>query len=466
MFHVNRERLWHPFLMRVVAAALVLITFSSQTEPTVPAAILKHIEQELASARIPGASIAIVSGNETVTSGYGIADTRSKDLVTPDTLMHIGSLTKLFTALAVTATLHARELPLETPVGKVKPGLSARAAAATFHELLSHTSGLRDRQGDAGSDDELALASSSRELTDADFLFPGGLVFSYSNPGYALAGAALESMIKKGFAEALRDAVLAPLAMERSTMRPSEALSRAHAVGHRSNGESPAAIPEPANDTRIWPAGYLWTNAADMGRALNVLINQGQVDGRQALPRAVIDKVTSPHAPMPNVFVGGHYGYGLMIARDRDVLIYEHGGTLPGFSAILRIAPERRLGIAIMTNLDNAPLRRVAQVVMGRALNLPEAKLTPRQDVAVSVAEMKPLLGRYENRGSAELAVRGEDVVLILDDGPPLVVTRVGENRYVGYPKPGAPGPEFVVEPGTQETPGYLHFALWAYRRR
>ena len=452
--------------MRAVAAALALIALTSQPQPIAPAEIVKLIERELASARVPGAAIAIVSGTQTSATGYGISDARSKELVTPDTLMQVGSLTKLLTALAVASSLQARELPLETPLGKVKPGLNTRAAAATFHELLSHTSGLRDRQSDSGSDDELALASSARELTDAAFLFPPGLVFSYSNYGYALAGAGLESIIKKGFAEALRDAALAPLGMERSTMRRSEAEAKPHAVGHRLDGEATIAIAEAANDTRIWPAGYLWSTATDLSRVLAALIHQGRVQGQPGLPRDVIEKVTAPQAPMPNVFVGGHYGYGLMIARDRDVLIYEHGGTLPGFSAILRVAPERQLGFAIIANLDNAPLRRVAQVVMGRAFNLPESTPPARQEVAVSATEMKPLLGRYENRSTVDLAARGEDVVFVLDDGPPLLVTRVGEDRYVARSKPGAPGPEFVVQPGTRETPGYLHFALWAHRRR
>ena len=99
-----------------------------------------------------------------------------------------------------------------------------------------------------------------------------------------------------------------------------------------------------------------------MSRALSALMSQGRVTGRRGLPPTVDrDASAAPHAPMPNIFAGGQYGYGLMIARDRDMLFYEHGGTLPGFSSILRIAPERRLGIAILTNLDNAPLRRVAQ---------------------------------------------------------------------------------------------------------
>ncbi|MGH9172941.1 MAG: serine hydrolase domain-containing protein, partial [Vicinamibacterales bacterium] len=251
-----------------------------------------------------------------------------------------------------------------------------------------------------------------------------------------------------------------------STVRPSEVRSRPHAVGHRRQGDAITTLGPPANDTRIWPAGYLWTNATDMSRALSALVNRGRVEGYTGLPPAVIDRVTTPHVAMPNVFVGGHYGYGLMIARDRDVLMYEHGGTLPGFSAILRVAPERRLGIAILTNLGDAPLRRIAQAVMARTLGLPDAVPAARTETAVSLAEMQPFLGRYENRGSVEVAVRDDSVMLILDDGPPLAVTRIGENRFLARPKPGAPGPEFVLEPAGDASPPYLHFGLWAYVRR
>ncbi len=450
----------------VLTAALALGVLSTQSDPTRPAAVAKDIEQELVTARVPGAAIAIVLGDEVFASSFGVADAESATPMTPLTLMHVGSVTKLFTALAVATTLHARALPLDTPVGKVMPGLTPRAAETTFHQLLSQTSGLRDRPGDSGEDDELALAASARALSSSDFVLPAGVVFSYSNLGYALAGAALESLSKKGFAEALRESALTPLGMERSTIRPSEVLSRAHAVGHRLQGKAPATVKPPANDTRIWPAGYLWTTAADMSRGLAALLNGGRVAGHAGLPAAVVDLVTTPHVPMPNVFVGGDYGYGLMIARDRDVMVYEHGGTLPGFSAILRVAPERRFGIAILTNLDNAPLRRIAQVVMAKTLGLPDLTPATRTETAVSAEEIRPFVGRYENRGAAEITVRDGAVVLVLDDGPHFAVTRIGDNRYLARPKPGALGPEFVLQPATDGSPAYLHLALWAYVRR
>jgi hypothetical protein len=69
----------------------------------------------------------------------------------------------------------------------------------------------------------------------------------------------------------------------------------------------------------------------------------------------------------------------------------------------------------------------------------------------------------YRNRGTAELAVKDKQVVLVLDDGPTFAVRRLEGNRFLARPAPNVPGPEFVLEPARGNVPGYLHFALWAY---
>jgi CubicO group peptidase (beta-lactamase class C family) len=452
--------------MRVLALVLVSAALGFQSDAISPAAVAKHIEQELTAARVPGAAIVVVSGDEIFAGSYGVADAEHQTAMTPATLLQAGSLTKLFTALGVAATLESRQLPYDTRLGQVMTGLGPQAATATFHQLLSQTSGLRDRSGDNGASDEAALAAAARGLGAADFILPAGLVFSYSNPGYALAGAGLEAIRKQPYADALHDTTLAPLGMTQSTLRLTQVAARPHAVGHRLDGASTIALRTPNNDTRIWPAGYLWTNAADMSRALSALVSRGAVAGQRGLPPSVIARVSTPHAPMPNIFVEGHYGYGLMIFRDRNTLMFEHGGTNAGFSSMLRVAPDRRFGIAILTNLDNAPLRRIAQSVMARALVLPEASIPVRQETPVSADELKELLGLYQNRGTAEVAVRDGRVVLSLDGGPAWPVTRIGEHRYLSRPKPEVAGPEFVLQSAAGNAPPYLHFALWAYAKQ
>jgi len=311
----------------------------------------------------------------------------------------------------------------------------------------------------------VALGDNARELTAADFLLPAGTVFSYSNLGYSLAGAALEGLRKRPYADVMRAEIFSPLGMTRSTLRLRVATAGDHAVGHRPENDALAVVRPIANDTRISPAGYMWASATDLSRALFALMHQGRIGGKQLLPESVMTRVMTPHTPLPNVFVGGHYGYGLMIARDRGELVYEHGGTLPGFSSILRFAPARGVGIAILSNLDNAPLRRIAQSVLGKVLALPEQPPAARKETPVTPGEMKPFLGRYRNRGVAELTVQSGRVVLILDDGPPMGVSRLASNRFLARPAPTIAGPEFVVHAASPTAPAYLHLALWAYAK-
>ena len=452
-------------MIRVAVGFLALLSalIATAQAPPDPGQVADLIVAELKAARVPGAGVAVVSGDQMVARGYGVANAETGTPLQATTAVHLGSLTKLFTALAVVKALDAAKLPPETPIGPYVQGLGASASAATFDQLLSQTGGLRDRAGDSGTDGEAELGNSARELTGADFILPAGTVFSYTNLGYALAGAGLEGLRKQPYADVMRADIFNPLGMSRSTIRLKVATAADHAVGHRLENDSLKVVSPIANDTRIWPAGYMWSSANDMARALFALMHEGQVDGKQVLAAAVIDQVRAPHAAMPNVFVGGSYGYGLMMTRDRGVQIYEHGGTLPGFSSMLRFTLERRLGIAILTNMDNAPLRRIAQVVMTKALALPDQPPAARKETPVAPAEMKGLLGVYRNRGTADITVQAGRVVLILDEGPPMAVTRIAPHRYLARATPTAPALEFVLEPATDKTPTYLHFALWAY---
>jgi CubicO group peptidase (beta-lactamase class C family) len=435
---------------------------AQEAAPSVTA-VAAMIERELRAANVPGASFAVVSGNRAMAGRYGLADAERGVAMTPSTLLQVGSLNKLVTAFALLGTLHERRIALDAPIGQHIDGLHPRLAGVTFHQLLSQTSGLRDQAGASGTSDEGALAARVRAITDADFVLPSGTVFSYSNLGYATAGFALEQLRKQPFADALADAALKVMLMRTSTMRPSVAQQRPHAVGHRLDNGTVVAIRDVDNDTSLWPAGYLWTTAEEMGRFLRLLAN-GTEKARGPVP-SFLARVSTPHTPMPNVFVGGHYGYGLMVASDRGTRIYEHGGTQRGFSSILRVAPDRQFGIVILSNLDGAPLRRIAQMVMAEALGLPAQPPPARRETAVTADEMNPLVGVYRNRGTAEIAVREGRVVLILDRGQPLAVSRIGEHRYLARPTPEIAGPEFVLQPATASAPAYLHLALWAFAR-
>jgi CubicO group peptidase (beta-lactamase class C family) len=446
----------------VALATSALVGAQTPTAATAEA-LAAAIERELKAARVPGASFAVTSGVESVVRSYGLADVPADAPMRRETLLQVGSLNKVMTALALATTLQQQRIAFDEPIGKHIPNLTPRLAAVTFHQLLSQTAGLRDEAGANGTNDESALEKRVRAIGERDFVLPAGTVFSYSNLGYATAGYALQHLRKRPYADALADAMLRPLEMQRTTMRPDDASRNPRAAGHRFEGGDAIAIRDFDNDTSLWPAGYLWTTASELLPVLRALSNVGGAPA--ALPPSLLARVTSPHTPMPNIFVGGHYGYGLMVANVQGISIYEHGGTQRGFSSILRAAPGERVGVLILTNLDNAPLRNTAQKVMAEALHVKNIPAVERTETSVPPMEMSGLIGVYRNRGTAEIAVRDGRVVLILDGSPPMPVTRVDNRRYVARTRPGPGGLEFVLQPATATVPPYLHFALWAYVR-
>src|SRR5688500_18511978 len=106
--------------MRIAATLLIALFLARPAAQSNPdaAAITRHIEQELAGAKIPGAGIAVVAGDSVFAGSYGVADFERGEAMTPATLMHAGSINKMFTALAVTSTLTARKIPLSSTVGQ------------------------------------------------------------------------------------------------------------------------------------------------------------------------------------------------------------------------------------------------------------------------------------------------------------------------------------------------------------
>lgn len=102
------------------------------------------LEGELASAGIPGCSIAVVNASGPVwCGGFGFADLRGRRRATPETVYHLFSGTKLFTAAAVLHLAERGLLALEDPVTEFIPEAEGARGITLLH-LLSHRSGLKD----------------------------------------------------------------------------------------------------------------------------------------------------------------------------------------------------------------------------------------------------------------------------------------------------------------------------------
>lgn len=296
-------------------------------DETARASVVEVVRSALSRSGTPGAAVAVVVDDRVaLAEGLGVLSAETGMPVTPDALFQIGSMTKVFTAAAVLVAAERGLVDLERPLGGSVRGLAPCLARVTLGQLLSHTAGLIDEPDEYGPHDEDALAAYARSWNEEYCLLAPGRAFSYSNSGFALAGLALQEATGKPYADAVSELVFAPLGMTRTTFRPTAAITYPVAVGHRVVEGRPVVVRPMADDARLWPAGEIFSSARELARFAVAFLNQGRLEGRQALPPSVVRRMLQPRGEVTGL--GSHYGCGMFLDDYRGLPRAGHDGTL------------------------------------------------------------------------------------------------------------------------------------------
>jgi CubicO group peptidase (beta-lactamase class C family) len=265
-----------------------------------------------------------------------------------DTQYRIGSLTKTFVAVLIMRLRDEGRLDLADPVGQYLD--AGQAGGATIAQLLSHTAGLASET--PGAWWERTPGDLRPEL--ADILgpqpqrHPAGRLFHYSNPGFALLGALVGQLRGRPWHEVLRQEILAPLGMTRTTAEPQPPRARGFAV----HPWADVLQLEPVEGTGLMaPAGELWSTAEDLCRFAVFLLDGDD----RILPAATLAEMRIPAAPPGDSAWASGYGLGLQLFRLDGRLLYGHSGSMPGCVAILCVSAEDGVGGIALANVTSGP---------------------------------------------------------------------------------------------------------------
>ncbi len=265
-----------------------------------------------------------------------------------DTQYRIGSLTKTFVAVLVMRLRDEGRLDLGDPLGKY---LGIRQAeSVTIAQLLSHTAGLASEADGPWwerTSGELRPELASI-LGDEPARHPAGRLFHYSNPGYALLGALVGELRGRVWHEALRQEILEPLGMARTTVQPEPP----HARGFAVHPWADAMQLEPAEETGLMaPAGELWSTADDLCRFAAFLLDGDD----RVLAAETLAEMRTPAAPPGDDVRDAGYGLGLQLFRLDGRLFFGHGGSMPGFLATLCVSAADGVGGIALANVTSGP---------------------------------------------------------------------------------------------------------------
>jgi serine-type D-Ala-D-Ala carboxypeptidase/endopeptidase len=360
----------------MLVACLLSLPASAKDAPT---DVERWIEARVADGSVGAAAFAEIVAADIRTRGFG----KRADGEVPgaDTQFQAGSVTKVFTNLLLAemaedeAMAAATGTRYETTLGDVfGEALAPRnpaVARITLEQLATHTSGLPrlpanldasdaiDPYGRYDAEDLLAGLAGTRDEQ------PLGRFYAYSNFGAAVLGEALGRLDGRGYRTALRERVIRPANLRRTTFAPDADSARATAGGE--------AV-DPWRFDAFAPAGGLWSSAGDLAYLVSIYF--GRKNSWLHDKNSASDRVVD----------AGSFGvsHTWHLAAAGDATILWHNGATHGFHAMVAFRRDEQRGLVVLVAGEADP----TEVVLRALGNVPARPRAAQVDAAV--------LGQYQ----------------------------------------------------------------------
>ena len=360
------------------------------------------LAERMAAHHVPGVSIAVIdSGRIVWAKGFGVKEAGTADSVTPETLFQAASISKPVTATAMLRLVEQGKLSLDENVNrylkswKLPENRYTARAKVTLRRIVSHNAGLTVHgfPGYAVGDtiptvpqilDGERPANTAAVRVDT---FPGA-ISSYSGGGVTIEQLVLQDVTGKPFPALLKELVLDPAGMTRSTYeQPLPGARRAEAASaHSSNGEVKKG------KWHIYPemaAAGLWTTPKDLAAwALEIAAARAGRSSKVLSQAMATRMLTAQKEP---------FGLGPALGGTGRGFHFGHGGSNEGFRCELIYFPEVGKGAAIMTNADDGSAV-VSETFMALAAEYgwPDYGQEERATVVLDPKALDALAGEYQ----------------------------------------------------------------------
>lgn len=362
--------------------------------------------------RVPGVVVGILDGDRQSVAAWGIANRETGVPMRPDSVLQIGSISKVFTATLIMGLVEEGRLLLDTPIVEMLPSFRLADETATrtitLRHCLSHTTGFEgDRFDDHGrGDDSLARCVAGYDTLAQQL--PSGTAFSYCNTGFNVAGRVVEAVLGIPFERAMRERVFVPLGLagstDRATFFTDEAILLPAAAGHLAPPEGEVTVARPYPLARnMNAAGGIIAGVAELLRFAAAHL------GLIEVPAPFPSLATLETMREAQVEIDGTTGRGLGWALERrgDEPIFGHDGATNGFKASLRILPDRQFAIALLTNGEYGVFtnRDIEREILRQRFGI---TVTDPEPIAMPARLAARVAGRYHAMLS-EVTIAGDD---------------------------------------------------------
>ncbi|KYG25977.1 penicillin-binding protein [Bacillus gaemokensis] len=351
---------------------LFFTTRIPQTEAAIPTMLStkevetfadKFMSKQMENKNFPGAAIIIVKDDKILfQKGYGFSDKEHKIPIDPkQTVFRLASISKVFTASAVMQLVEQGKVDLNRDITDYMGGLTYQNnfnEPVTMKHLLTHTTGfdyVDPRPDDINNhlNDYTRLKDYVKENMPTVVRKPGD-TYTYDNFASMLQGYIVQNITNTSFYKYMASNLFYPLEMQSSSFVMTNFIKNKLATGYDSNGN---VIPFYETKPSDMPQGSMFSTGSDVANFMIAQLNGGKFKNKQILKQETIQDMQKTkyaiHPKYPNMA----YGFEFFSPQSHNgQYVFGKGGNIPGFSSLMWLIPEYKIGVFAITNQNASPL--------------------------------------------------------------------------------------------------------------
>lgn len=408
----------------------------------VAAALEEMIEREREEKGLQALSIALVDGDNVVWAA-GFGEESEGVPATPETVYRVGSVSKMFTDIAIMQLVEDGAIDIDAPVQNYVPEFTPTNntdTPITLRQLMSHRAGII-REPPAGhyfDDTGTDLRTTVLSMSGTKQIYAPTERHKYSNAGIAVVGYTLEKTQDEPFAQYVKRSVLEPLGMRTSAFTPDPDV-----IGNLADaymwGVDRALFAAPTFELGMAPAGSMYSTVIDLSRFMSAVFRGGLGERSRILETETLESMWVPQFAAEGATDG--YGFGFAVGERDGQRWLGHGGAIYGFSTQLGFLPDSKLGVAVVSAVDgtNTVTGRIADAALALMVAASRGEALPTEpllgtdpvdpevalalegvygegDAALELNERNGRLFITPSRGGAIMETRSRGDTLVVDD--------------------------------------------------
>jgi CubicO group peptidase (beta-lactamase class C family) len=327
----------------------------------------KYLEQATANDAFSGAVLIARNGQPVFKKAYGMSNKSNSTPNNVDTKFDLGSMNKMFTAVAIAQLVERGKLSFNDTIGKLLPDYPNKAVAdkVTVHHLLTHTSGMGsyfNQKFMANLNNLKTVADYLPLFVDDQLAFEPGTKWQYSNSGFTVLGLIIEKVSGQSYYDYVKQHIFKPAGMTSTDSYERDKDVPNLAIGYTKAGDNgrldPSAARRPNTPMRPLkgsPAGGGYSTVEDLLRFSVAL--QGHKLLNQKYTEIITTGKVETGAP------GRKYAYGFGDDNSNGTHIVGHNGGGPGISANFDMLAELGYTAVILGNYDPPALMPVVKKI-------------------------------------------------------------------------------------------------------